>query len=279
MTGRPFLLLAGEYHATMPAVFANERWQHTMTARRLVDNGDGTIRRDNRPGERLRGLIYYASVDNDDVRRHNLRLISSMKLPCWPDPDWLLTLDDRHLVMNMCRKAGLTTDPVQIRRMSDEPFDLPRPFVLKTGNMHQGQGKHLIGHDDALPEWGGLATAEPFYEGVSCRVLCISEDDGSAHAAWGIRYDNPDTWIKNAAGAEQSLWADAPGDLYGHAARVHAHFGLQISGIDYVVDAKTGTPHFLEYNQFPGLGMNEAIEEAARAVFARRMADVERAAG
>lgn len=284
MTDRPFLFLSGEFQTTMPLVFSREAWQHTMTARRLVDNGDGTIRRDNVPGEKLRGIIYYASVESDEIATANLTLLRDLGFPCWPKPGVLLELQNRHEVMRRCGDAGLTTGPVMVLRHEHRHHvQLPRPFVLKTGNLHRGQGKHLLGEGEEFPEWEGLATVEPFYDGVSCRVLCMSgelEGDKRAVRMWGIRYDNPDTWIKNDAGAEVSMWDELPVEVYQHAHRVHMHFGLDVSGIDYVVgETPMGVrAHFLEYNQFPGISVSETVEGEARLLFAREMTAVEKRA-
>lgn len=286
MTVRPFLFLSGEFQVTMPLVFSREKWQHTMTARRLVDNEDGTVRRDNVPGERLCGIIYYASVESDAIARANLELLARLDFPCWPDPKRLLELADRHEVMRMCGQAKLTTGPVMILRHDQREHlaRLGRPLVLKTGNLHQGHGKHRLGAGDAIPEWEGLATAEPFYEGVSCRVLCMSgwlEGGKRAVRMWGIRYDNPDSWIKNSAGAEVTPWNDLPADVFQHAHGVHTHFGLDVSGIDYVIGndaAGAARAHFLEFNQFPGVGVDDVIAAEARLLFGSKMTAVEKMA-
>jgi hypothetical protein len=267
---RPLLFLAGEFTVTQALVFRRDAWQHTMTGRRLVRNDDGTLRRDNLPGERLRGVLYYASVDDESVRRHNLSLLAETRFPCWPDPSRLLALDDRHEVMRRCVDTRLATDEVQIVQHPEE-ITIERPFVLKTGNLHRGEGKHLIGSDTRLPDWDGVATAEPFYDGDSVRAFCVTRLDGGVDV-YGIGYDNPHTWIKNAAGAELYPY-DLPFDLAMHARRVHRHFGLAISGIDYIV-GDDGF-HFLEFNQFPGLGATEEIAEASSRVLNAAMDQVE----
>lgn len=279
---RPFLFLAAEFAVTQGLVFQREAWQHTMTGRRLVLEPDGRLHRDLIPGESLRGILYYASVDDEALRRSNLKLLADNGIPCWPDPAKLLALDDRHTVMRECMAAGLTTDDVHVLSEPAILMDLERsgvierPYVLKTGNLHQGHGKHLIGSDSQTPQWEGTATVEPFYEGTSCRVFCLSsDDDGSGLVLmWGIRYDNPTSWIKNSAGADLEVWEDMPPECFEHAARVHRHFGLDISGIDYVVE-DDGTVHFLEYNQFPGLAPCDEIAEKAGEFLARRMTEVE----
>lgn len=268
---RPFLFLAGEYAASMPLVFSREHWQHTMSARPLEDRGGGAVGRDNVPSERLRGVLYFAGVDDERVRRANLSLLDLLAVPCWPDPSVLLRLDDRHRVMRACVASGLVDHDVQIVRPGEE-IRIPRPFVLKTGNEHRGEGKHLIREGDGLPAWDGEATAEPFFEGVSARVLLIGE-------RWfGLRYDNPTSWIKNSVGADVEAWDDIPNAAVAHAMRVRRRFGLEIAGIDYIIGADRAV-HFLEYNQFPGLSATERIQEYARPFLATKLDYVEWMAG
>ena len=263
---RPFVFLAGEWAVTMPLVFSREPWQHSMTAKRLVANDDGTVRRDG-VNERIQGIVYFASVDNTELHRTNLKLLASISFPCWPNPARLLEIDDRHIVISECVRAGLVDHEVRVIHPNTD-IDLPRPFVLKTGNEHRGIGKHLIQEGDAIPKWSGLATAEPFFVGTSARVLIIGDH-------WfGIRFDNPTTWIKNAAGADLEMWPDIPQSAVDHAHKVHKHFGLEISGVDYVID-ENGKVHFLEINQFPGVGVDDAVEPIARSFLATRMNYVE----
>lgn len=266
---RPFLFLAGEFRVTQPLVFQHEPWQHTMTARRLVMNEDGTYRRDNNFSDRLQGSIWHASVDNEEIRRANLQFFIDNDLPCWPNPKILLSLDDRHVVMNRCINAGLISHQVVQGPMGiDIPFDYP--FVVKTGNEHRGEGKHLVRNAEELPKWDGTATIEPFFEGISCRVLFI----GDKH--YGIRFDNEDSWIKNSCGAELTLWPEIPQNIIDHAKRVRDLFGLEVCGIDYI--AGKSSNHFLEYNQFPGLDIDDSIEPDVIQFFAAKMKEIERIA-
>lgn len=261
--------MAGEFAVTMQLVFTRESWSHTMMPKKLLQNEEGSFHREN-VNELLKGLIYFASVDNQDTRRHNLDFIINNGYPCWPDPRIIRKWDDRHVLMQECIKCGLTTDKVDVISVDGLKDVLPSlkyPFVLKTENSHQGEGKHLIGVDTTLPEWEGLATVEQFYSGFSTRVLTIGAE------VFGLRYDNEESWIKNSAGAEVEPW-DIPENVREHAARVHDHFGLEISGIDYVVE-DNGEFHFLEYNMFPGIAAFDSTQNAARKIFSSAMDRVE----
>lgn len=268
---RPFLFLSGEYQTTMPLVFERDPWQHTMSSRRLVEVRRGVVRRDNVPREEIRGVLWYASVEDERVLGDNLATLARARVPCWPAIGTMCGMMNRHELMAACVWMGFVDHWVQCYARPGLPIFLPRPFVLKTGNLHRGEGKHLIREGDALPEWEGWATAEPFFEGQSCRVLII----GDQH--FGIRYDNPSSWIKNAAGADVEMWPEIPRAAVEHALRVHRYFGLEMSGIDYIIGAG-GAVHFLEYNQFPGISVSDEVQAAARRVLSKAMDQIEAAA-
>lgn len=269
---RPFLFLAGEFRVSMPTVFEREHWQHTMSPSRLAMT-DGRLHRESHPGEELRGVVHYANCEDDERERQNLRLIRDNGIPCWPDPTALLLMLDRHEVLRRCLDYGVGS---QDRRQFVEPgaaIDLPYPFVMKTGNQHRGEGKHLVrSADELLPVWSGIATVEPFFEGVSVRVLVI----GNRH--WVVRYDNPDSWIKNSVGAEVSPWGFSyPAEVIDEAEMLTREFGLDVSGCDYVVD-RDDRWHFLEFNTYPGLDVFDDEVEHAKAFLRSRMDLVEKAA-
>ncbi len=279
MTARDMLFMAGEFQVTQPLVFLRDvdRWSHTMSSRRLTVNEDGTL---SRLGitESLSGFVYYHRAEDVEVERHNLALLAHRRAPCWPEPQMLSRITDRHAVMEMCRHAGLVRHPVLFaKRHSLSWPPLETPFVLKTGQAHQGEGKHLIRTRDDLPEsWEGWATIEPFFEGRSARILLIPRlGVGTGRHAFGIWNDNDSSWIKNSAGGETSLWESPPKDLVEHATRVASAFNLEIAGVDYVVD-KSGGWHFLEVNQYPGLGGFDPIIDAAKAFLGERMTCLER---
>ncbi len=144
------------------------------------------------------------------------------------------------------------------------------PFVVKVGNVHRGQGKFLIKSWDEwanFPEWEGDALVEPYFEGTSIRALVIQ------NKVWGIRTDNPTSWIKNSPGAEQTV-CSIPSDVKQHALRLTKVIGLDIAGVDYVINKKEH--HFLEINQFPGLGnYHPNITDHAKRFFLTKMDELE----
>ena len=248
---RPFLFLSGEFRVTMPLVFSNEQWSHSMTARKLVLNEDGTFRRDNVYTERLTGVIYFADVENEEIRRHNLKFLINNKVPCFPNPKQLLLLDDRHRLMEVCVNKGLVGhDVCFLTHFPGIEVPLEYPFVIKEGNQHRGLGKHLVTSQEEIPEWTGVATLEPFFQGVSARALVLGEN------IWCLRYDNDSSWIKNSPGCEVSIWTDAPVALKEHARKIQREFELEVCGIDYIVESD-GKIRFLEYNMFPGLDVDD----------------------
>lgn len=257
--------MSGEFRVSQHAVFMRDHWGHTMSARRLMRDALGV----RRAGvvESIRGVVYYARADDVRVEHDNLDFILADGLPCVPDPSVLRRMSDRHAVLAECVHAGLVPHPVLQGLAADRPR-LPFPFVLKTGQEHRGEGKHLCRSEEDVPPWDGVATLEPFFEGQSVRVLLIGE------LAFGIRFDNPDNWVKNQAGADVFPW-EIPPEVESHARSVRALFGLDIAGMDYVV-GDDGF-HFLEANQFPGVDFSDETAAAARAVFGAWMDRVEAA--
>lgn len=271
---RPFLFCAGEWGVTQPLVFKRDRWQHTSVAKTFELNDDGTFRRWNLPNERLEGLIFYASVHNKAVRQQVMDFVVSNNVTCWPDVSRLRELDCRFKVLKECVDAGFVDHPVVFSTWAsrgDIEKTLGLPYVLKVGNLHQGEGKHLIHGDkvERIEEWDGVASAEPYFMGgTSARALFIGDNE------FALRFDNPTSWIKNSAGADVATWPEAPKKMWEHARRVHRHFGLEVSGIDYVIE-KDGTPRFLEFNHFPGVGATDEIAACASEFFGTKMNLVE----
>jgi glutathione synthase/RimK-type ligase-like ATP-grasp enzyme len=266
--------MAGEWGVTQPLVFKDEKWSHCTIAKTFEMNDDGSFRRWNVYNEKLDGVILYASVHSETVRRSIMQFVADNDIPSWPSPHRLLQIDDRFTVLKECVDAGLVSHPVEFVEWKDRhKVTLGRPYVMKVGNLHQGEGKFLMRpeKDDVLPEYEGVASAEPFFTGVSARALFIGDKE------FALRFDNPTSWIKNSAGADVEPWADAPHAMFEHARRVHKYFGLEVSGIDYVVEAD-GTPRFLEYNQFPGVGATDEIAAAATAFLRSKMDLVEQLA-
>jgi len=271
MMQRDLIFLAGEFTVSAPLVYQRERWAHTNIARKLEKNPDGSFRRRG-ISENLLGGIYYAGVSDDDIRRSNLSMFIDGKFPCWPDPSKMMELDDRHIVMRKCLDAGFGTHDVFVgTREEFQRHKMPWQFVLKTGNEHQGQGKHLLNaHEHETPDWEGLATAEPFFEGASMRVLFIED------TTILLSFDNPDSWIKNSAGAdvEQVAIEMKYQGMISHAKKVRDLFESEICGIDYIFQ-KDGQVKFLEYNHFPGVGACDDSVAAASRLFRKKMDEVE----
>jgi hypothetical protein len=262
-----FLFLTGEPRAILPLLKGRPAWAPVLSAL-TFDVRAGRLHRRGSAADDFRGCVYFADVRDKDVERHNLGVLARSALPCYPDPAALLAASDRHAAMARCVSAGLVDHPVVQARWTGEPA-LPFPYVLKVGDEHRGEGKHLIRSAADVVRWEGVATMEPFFDGESVRVLLIGEH------AFGARLRHEGSWVKNAPGASVEPWAPDPA-VVDHARRAARLFGLEIAGVDYVIDR--GGPHFLELNPFPRVGLSEASAEIARQLFARRMDAIEAAA-
>lgn len=273
MINRSFLFMAGEFRVSMQPVFCRESWTHTMTPDYLVFE-DGKLRRSVHLNEELKGVIHYADVQNKQLEQANLELLMKHNIPCWPDPEKLYDMLTRDFVLICCINSGFVCHDVSL--FLDKP--LPYPFVVKVGNVHRGQGKHLIKCSKDLSElkyvleqeYGSMQPStilEPYFEGISVRVLIIGEN------VFGIRIDNDNSWIKNSPGAEISLFIPSV-SLGSHALAVMDSFGLDVAGVDYILEPD-GRFHFLEINQYPGLDVSDEILEVARKFLNEKMDYVE----
>jgi glutathione synthase/RimK-type ligase-like ATP-grasp enzyme len=266
---RPFLFLAGEFEVSMRPVFLSDMWSHTMSSRELVRSEDGRIQRKG-IDEDLKGVVYYNRAEDYELEIKNLDFIVENNVPCWPNPKILRAMSDRHETLRKCVEAGLVDHQVSFPTHAGD-IEGPFPCVLKMGQGHRGQDKFLIRSSQDIPVLNDSATVEPFFRGDSVRILIIGARQ------WLIEYENPDSWIKNSAGAHSRLLSEVFLDdpLVVHARRCHDLFGLQVSGVDYVVDWD-GCPHFLEINQFPGLNVDDEVVKYAQDFFVQRMKEVEK---
>ena len=274
---RPFLFLAGEYKVTMPIVFEREHWGHSMTPVPFHYTNN-KIHRYNKE-ENLEGVLLYASIYNDSLKYKILNFLKESNLPCWPEPNKIIEYSDRQSLLKFCYDNGFIDHDIEfVDENSILELEFPYPYVLKTGNLHQGQGKYLISsmNDIENLKFEGIASVEPYVEGISCRVLLIEDD------AFGIQFDNSKSWIKNSAGAEVTIWNSIPKNLEYHARLVQKVLNLEIVGVDYILkENPTGLyPDFafLEANMFPGVNSSDQIAERAKTFFKQKMDEIERKA-
>jgi glutathione synthase/RimK-type ligase-like ATP-grasp enzyme len=259
-----YIFFSGEFSATMPAVFKMNNWHHTMSARKLFLT-DGKIHRE-KINEHIDGCVYYCRTENYDTELHNLKFLMENCVPCYPNPAILQRMSDRHKVMQECIENNFIDHPVLQGTYEDHKI-LPFPFVIKTGQEHQGQGKFLVNNIRDYPKFDDIATIEPFFIGASTRVLLIGND------TFGIKFDNDTSWIKNSAGADTEICHPSI-DIVLHAKKLCKFFNLDIAGVDYIVEPN-GKFHFLEINQFPGIDISESAKNSAIDFFVGKMKEIE----
>lgn len=269
---RDFLFLSGEFRISMLLVFSKDNWDHTATSDKLVLLSDQKrFRRERYFNEERRGAIFYADMEDKELEKYNLRLLMDNHISCWPSPHLLLAMTDRHMVLRDCVDSGFVGHKII---QSNKIYKaMPYPFVMKIGNSHRGIGKHLIYTDSDLQKVSeenigntDTITYEPFFQGVSARILIIDKN------AFGIRIDN-DNWIANSPGAEVSLF-EPPKVLTDHAFSVANRFGLDFAGVDYILGPQ-GDAHFLEINQYPGLDVDDSVTSVVKNALLNKMSYVE----
>lgn len=259
-----FLFFTGEPAVTLPLLESRPAWTPVLSAVKFYAT-DGRLHRKNSAEDDYAGVLYFADVRDKDIERHNLRIFSESGRPCLPDAQRLLALSDRHAALAQCRAAGFLRHSIVQTQFTREPL-LPFPYVLKVGDEHRGEGKYLIRRVEDIPQWEGMATAEPFFEGDSVRVLLVGD------AVFGVMIHNEHHWIKNSTGARMEGW-EPPAAMVEHAQRAKSLFGLEIAGIDYVV-GRDGF-HFIELNPFPRVGLSQESASMARQILLRAMERIE----
>lgn len=264
-----YLFLSGEVSTTLPMCVRRDGWQHTTVARPMRAKG-GRVAYGALP-KRFDAVLWYCSVDDDVMRLGNQMAIREAGVPCWPSLDLLETWGDRRDKLYAAAAEGLVDDVTFAHFGSFESKTAERDSVVKVGNLHVGEGKHLVRAGELFPVWDGLASIEPFVEGRSVRVYVVGE------RTFGVEYVNELTWIKNAPGAE-TFEVELDRALVDHASRVHRLHGFPVSGIDYIV-RPDGSFRFLEHNHFPGITLHAEAEEAIKAVFVEAMDSLEKAVG
>lgn len=212
-------------------------------------------------------VLWYCSIDDDNLCLRNQRVLRETGVPCWPSLELLEMWSDRRTKLFSCLSHGFVDD-IEFSHWS--LHTATRDTVVKVGNMHVGEGKMLVRAGEDFPYWPGLATLEPYVEGRSVRVYVVNDVVG------GVEYVNDHNWIKNAPGAV-TFEIELDEALVEHARGVHDLFGFPISGIDYIVRAD-GTFRFLEHNHFPGVTLHATVEKEIIKVMNQAMDDLEKAA-
>lgn len=259
--------MSGEYRVSQPLVFRREAWGHTMSPSKFV--ADPNLRRAIYVNEKLKGVIHYADVDNKELEKENLLLFRGY--PCWPNPDILLDMLDRHAVLARCFDKGFLNHTIIQGTNEIIDFDLSYPIVLKLGHSHRGIGKYLLKSSDdfvGIDLVGQKYSIEPFFVGKSVRILILGDEE------FGILVTNDQSWISNSAGAEVSLF-EPSAELVKHARSVAEEFKLEAAGVDYILE-DNGKFHFLEINQYPGLDVDDKVVEVANKFLNEKMDFVEK---
>ncbi len=244
-----FIFFAGKSTITMGAAFSMDNWRHTQRCKEFhVKDGEFKINKEN---YLYSGLVYFADFYDKSLSLRILELIQENNIPCWPNPETLIKLHDRHDSLEILENNGMLNHTIWQGLEEEKPHQdkLPLsyfPYVLKTGNSHRGEGKTLIKNREewSKASWEGRATLEPFFEGESVRILII----GDYHTSFKLI--NGTSWIKNSEGCDVEDWEPIP-KMLEHAKCCNKILGLEVSGVDYIVTKDDF--HLLEVNQFPGL--------------------------
>ena len=262
---KPLVFMSGQL-STVAALAITSDWGFVRNARKLEQRSDGFVL-EGMPRV-WKGGIYYAADPNVERAVNNLNILSS--LPCWPDPKVLLRMVDRHAVAKECVDQGFFgDDPCDVGVWKSNQFAII-DTVLKCGNEHSGDGKFFVAKDEPFIRWEGMATIQPFFVGRSIRILHVESQ------TFFVETVHESSWIKNSPGGENTEIdsKEIPAEMLTHSFKVRDHFGLDVCGNDYIL-SDDGSYHFLETNQFPGLG-EDFLGDLPRNFFRERMRSLEK---
>jgi hypothetical protein len=218
--------------------------------------------------KRFDAVLWYCSVDNDELRLNNERALRESNIPCWPSLDLLEKWGDRRDKLFAAAAMGLVDNVLFANAVSYDKKIATHDTVVKIGNLHVGEGKILVRTGERFPFWEGLASIEPFVEGRSVRAYVVKD------RVYGVEYVNKLNWIKNGPGSE-TFEIKLDSNLEEHARRTHAFYGFPISGVDYIV-RPNGSFRFLEHNHFPGVTLHAEAEKEIIKTFEEAMNSLER---
>lgn len=125
-----------------------------------------------------------------------------------------------------------------------------KPAVAKFGQWHCGDGKELVGESWECKE---PTLVEPFVSGRAVRIMVIGD------RVWQIGLEGAG-W-KKSIHPDSAALVEPRQDLVDDTRRLMECFGLELTGVDYMIDAD-GRPHLLEVNHIPNVDRFEEITEA-----------------
>lgn len=281
---KQYCFLSGEFSVTLPlCVKQKNRWDHYTNSSKLIGlPGGGSIIKS---GKSYSGVLWYCSTDNEELAINNLNEIISSGVKCWPNPEWLLHVNNRFKNIDILKPVL----DCQIQYGNKYQIKMLRcPSVVKVGNIHCGEGKFRVENqhefDNLLSDISNneQLSIEPFYVGSSYRIFVSGLTNQEKIVV--LRYDNEQDWIKNNPGCDviedDSKLTE---EVRNRAIAIHRHMhsfngkleqGTMMSGIDYVVD-ENNEWHFLEWNQFPGVGMHDKLVETATNIFQKAIIRIE----
>ena len=279
-----FCFLSGEFSVSLPLCMKQKsRWDHYTNSSKLIGlPGGGSIVKSGKP---YSGVLWYCSTDDEELAEKNLNEIISSGVKCWPNPKWLLHVNNRFKNIDILKPILNTS----IQHGNKGQIKMLRcPSVVKVGNVHCGEGKFRVENQQEFDSLmatisdGEQLSIEPFYSGRSYRVFVSGLTNKEEVVV--LRYDNDQDWIKNNPGCDvvedDSRLTQETKDT---AIAIHRHMnsfegileqGTLMSGIDYVVD-ENNEWNFLEWNQFPGVGMNDKLVEIAKKTFQAAIIKIE----
>jgi ribosomal protein S6--L-glutamate ligase len=201
------------------------------------------------------GILWrVGAIKPSPKHRAALELIKMAGVPCVNSAEVLLRGFDRLSMLGVMKECGLPTIPFNVATDANQlkNIELPFEFVVKVGNYHGGFGKVLVQDYKRLQDIKDLlfitedyVTVEPYikYE-RDLRYLAIGD------GVWAMSRRGK-YWKANVETTDYSL-EELDDELVAQTKKLQAFLGADIVAID-ILEEKSGTRHFVEYNDIPGL--------------------------
>ena len=170
--------------------------------------------------------------------------------PCLPSASGLLDCRLRAPALARALRVSAFATPPRSFAFAGDRYHSSTDAVAKWGHWHCGENKHRF-EGDWTPEESAII--EPFITGDAVRITVIGEQ------SWQVQLRG-EGWLKSLHHPDAHLMPVDP-NLDADARRLAAHFGLELAGVDYIID-EAGDPHLLEVNHIPNVTRFQPIRTA-----------------
>lgn len=186
----------------------------------------------------------------------------------------LIAVDDEN---KLCEMISLRLEGVSVpatasgtlEHLNEYAGSLGYPVILKAINGKKGRNNYFISSEVELAEiinkesvTGNRMILQQYIPNVhDYRVLCLGE---STTVVTLRRRTSSSTHLNNVSAGGTEVFvenSDVPVGVCGSALRASKALGLEVAGVDIVVDDMTGKQYIIEVNRAPEITLDEEFKE------------------